>query len=180
MFPDSRRILVLVGTIASGKSTFTRRRAMSGNYLVVNDDAIVQAVHGGDYRLYDKKLKPLYKGVENQIAVTAIGLGYSVVVDRGVNLSIDSRRRWIGLGHSLDVPVEAVVFPFESAEAHAKRRAEKDGRGHGGAYWFEVARSHIGRYEPPTLAEGFRAISEVRRTEDGDFVVLSEVERIAG
>jgi len=54
-----RKIQILVGMIASGKSTYSKHAARLG-FIVVNDDAIVNAVHGEDYTLYDKKLKLLW------------------------------------------------------------------------------------------------------------------------
>ena len=56
-------IKVLVGHISSGKTTYSSQCAREG-WVIINDDAIVNAVHGGDYTLYDKQWKPLYKGCE--------------------------------------------------------------------------------------------------------------------
>lgn len=64
-------IQVLVGMIASGKSTYARNAARRG-FLVVSEDEIVKLVHGQDYKLYDDALKPIYKTIENQIVGSAI------------------------------------------------------------------------------------------------------------
>ena len=50
---------LLVGPIASGKSTYSNKAAKEGA-IIVNDDAIVTALHGGDHTLYDKALKPRF------------------------------------------------------------------------------------------------------------------------
>lgn len=146
------QVQILVGPIASGKSTYSRNAAKAG-FVIINDDAIVQAVHGGDYQLYDTKLKPLYKSVENALASTALAMGKSVVVDRGTNNSVDSRKRWVGLAKSFDAFAVALVFPDEGAAVHAQRRAESDGRGHGLEYWYKVAAHHEFYRDEPTEDE---------------------------
>lgn len=151
------KVVVLVGTIGSGKSTLCKVLADKG-FLVVNDDSIVNAVHGGDNKHYEKELKPLYKGIENQILAFGAAKNRSVVVDRGVNLTKSSRKRWIGLADSLDMGVECVVFPFEAAEIHGDRRFKHDDRGRTLDYWCGVARAHTRRLEIPSLDEGFDEI----------------------
>lgn len=151
------KIIVLVGQIASGKSTYSRMLAQRG-CVIVNDDAIVSAVHGGDYALYNKSFKPLYKSVENHIAATALAMKRNVVVDRGVNIRRDSRARWVSLAKSFDVECEAVVFPMETPIIHAYRRFTHDPRGHDVIYWHQVARSHADDYVEPDATEGFSTI----------------------
>jgi predicted kinase len=148
-----------VGPVASGKSTYSGNCARAG-LVTVNDDSIVNALHAGNYSLYDKSLKSLYKQVENVAVTTALGLGRSVVVDRGTNNRPESRRRWLGLAHSLDVPVVAVRFEDEGPEVHARRRVASDGRGAGYDYWLRVARHHAEHWEPPTREEGFDLVVE--------------------
>ena len=151
------RIQVLVGTIASGKSTYAKKQARDG-WIIINDDALVNAVHGDQYGLYQRELKPLYKGLELCILHTAIAMGRDVLVDKGLNLTRNARQRWVAVARSLDVPIDCVLFPFSSAEVHAARRVASDHRGHSLEYWQKVAEHHISVYEPPTIDEGFVAI----------------------
>lgn len=155
-----QHVQVLIGPIAAGKSTYAHNCAKWG-LVTVNDDSLVNAVHAGDYGLYDRSLKVLYKSVENSILSSAVGLGRSVVVDRGTNNRPDSRRRWVGLAHSLDLPVVAVLFPDEGPEVHARRRASSDGRGYGYEYWLKVAQHHADNSEPVSPSEGFDDVIEV-------------------
>lgn len=150
-------IELLCGTISAGKSTWSKNRAKEG-YIIINDDAIVNAVHSNIYTLYSENLKPLYKSVECHILHMAIAMGFDVVVDKGLSLSAASRQRWISIGRSLDVPVHAVEFEMFSAETHAKRRFEDDSRGHTLEYWTAVAERHISIYEKPTVDEGFDTV----------------------
>lgn len=148
------RVELLVGLIASGKSTYARERAKDG-WIIVNDDSVVEAVHGGDYTLYRESLKPLYKSVETDIFCTALAMGRSVLVDRGVNIRAASRVRWIGLASSMDTPIIAVSFPISKPEDHATRRMLSDPRGRNYDYWYNVARCQLRDWEQPQLKEGF-------------------------
>lgn len=149
--------------IASGKSTYARKRAVEGA-IIINDDAIVNAVHP-NYLLYDKKLKPLYKSVENTILQMAIALGRDVIIDRP-NYSKATRRRYIGIAKSLDATVHMIVFPKASPKEHARRRTASDSRLHSFEYWLKVARHHNSLYEPPIHSEGADCI--IMSTETGD------------
>ncbi len=153
---------VLCGMISSGKSTYSTIAATKLGCIICNDDSIVTAVHGGIYKLYDKKLKPLYKAVENTIIAYGLSGGRNVIVDRGVNGSVRSRRRFIGLGHSLDCQVAAIVFPVEAPAVHAQRRFNADSRGLSLEYWQRVAEHHASVYQPPVAEEGWDQIVTVK------------------
>ena len=148
---------ILVGMIASGKSTWAKKRAKEG-WIIINDDSIVNAVHADDYLLYQENLKPLYKSVEDHIFHTAIAMQLNVVIDRGLSLSADARRRWIALGSSLDTPVNAILFEVFDPETHAQRRYNADSRGHNIEYWQHVARRHHSVFQVPTMEEGLISV----------------------
>jgi hypothetical protein len=150
-------IEVLVGMIASGKSSWAKDRANEGA-IIINDDAIVNAVHADIYTLYSKSLKPLYKSIEDHIFHTAAAMGLDIVVDKGLSQSAASRQRWIALGRSLDISVHCILFEVFEPEIHAQRRFDSDNRGWSLEYWKDVAQSHYDRYEPPTIEEGFDTV----------------------
>lgn len=155
-----QKIQVLVGMIASGKSTYCSNAAKAG-VVIVNDDAIVNLVHSNDYTLYDKKLKILYKSIENNIISLGLCMGRIVLIDRGLNVSQTGRRRWLALAQSYDVPCEAIVFPFDGPLTHAQRRFDSDDRGHSLGYWQDVAMEHAKQYDDPSSLEGFNKIHHI-------------------
>lgn len=157
---NESKVQVLIGMIASGKSTYAKNAALAGA-ITINDDSLVNSIHAGDYTLYDKSLKLIYKSTENHILGMALALNRFVLIDRGLNVSRHGRKRWISMAHSFDVPCEAIVFKNEGAEIHAKRRTDSDGRGHPYEYWHEVAVYHNSQWEPPSLEEGFDIIHNV-------------------
>lgn len=154
------RIYVLVGMIASGKSTYCVNAAKEG-CIIMNDDAIVNMVHADDYTLYDKKLKVLYKTLENTIISLGVSLGRKVIIDRGLNISKKARRRLVAIANSFDVECEAIVFPKDTVEVHAQRRFEKGSRGHSYDYWLDVAIAHNKQYDEPTLDEGYVLVHHI-------------------
>ena len=138
---------LLCGPIASGKSTYCKKAANEGA-IILNDDSIVTAVHGGNYVLYKESLKPLYKSVENSIVSMSLAMGLRLVIDRP-NHSVKMRRRFIGLAHSFDVPVKIVMFKREAPEVHGQRRFDSDARGYSLDYWIAACRAHDKIYQPP-------------------------------
>jgi predicted kinase len=149
------KCIILVGNIGSGKSTWVKEQGKGA--LIINDDSIVLAVHGGADKSYSTGLKPLYKTIENIIFGFAATNNLDIVVDRP-NLSIRTRRRYVGLAHSFDMNVQAIIFPFENPRLHAERRMKDDGRGYTVEYWERVAANKNQNYEPPDKSEGFQEI----------------------
>ena len=152
-------IELLVGPIRSGKSTYAKQRALQGA-VILNDDAVVMAVHGGNYRLYQKGLKPLYKVVENTILQMAITLGRDVIIDRP-NMGRFQRARFISIARSLGEQVIAVTFPNHGPAHHAKTRFETDARGLTMEHWVAAAERHQSQFVQPDVAEGFTDIVPV-------------------
>jgi len=148
---SSPSIKILVGMIASGKSTYCRKASKEGD-IIVNDDSIITSIHGGNYTLYDEKLKPLYKSIESNIIHSAILAGRNVIIDR-TNLSRKVRARYIFIAKSLGVQSELIVMPMRSPEDHAIMRSNSDSRGHSFERWLEVANKHRAQYEVPSQTE---------------------------
>lgn len=154
------KMYMLVGMIASGKSSYCKNAAKAG-HLTLNDDSVVNMLHADNYSLYAKELKVLYKSIETSIASLALCHGKSIIIDRGVNVSDKGRKRWLALAGSYDVPCEAIIFPHTHTSVHATRRVKHDGRGYGFEYWFDVANHHESIYVEPTLGEGFDKIHQI-------------------
>jgi len=156
-------VRILVGPIASGKSTYSRQFSKYGS-IIINDDAIVNALHCDNYKLYDEHLKPLYKSVENTILQMALLLRRNVIIDRP-NYSRAMRRRYIGIAKSMDAVVHVIKFPESALEAHAARRANSDGRGWGYDEWLKIAEAHKKQYEEPHIDEGIDRIITITEQE---------------
>jgi hypothetical protein len=62
---------ILVGPIASGKSTYARKRAAEGA-LIINDDALVAMLHAGDDTRYNTHNKNTYNAIETAAIVPSL------------------------------------------------------------------------------------------------------------
>ncbi len=133
-------IELLIGPIASGKSTYCNKKAKEG-WIVVNDDSIVLALHGGNYGLYDGSLKPLYKQIETNMILGAISNNRNVIIDR-TNMSLKVRRRFITLAQSIDQDIIGIIFKNEGPQIHGTRRYNADNKGNSLEKWISIAEYH--------------------------------------
>ena len=151
------KLEILIGMIASGKSTYAARRAKEGAIVICHDDLTVM-LHA-EYR-YEQGLRQAYRTAEEMLAHTFLHHGRDVVIDR-THLTAESRRRWVDFRMSHYHPglrLGAIVFPIEAADEHAYRRFNSDPRGRPYTEWLKVACHHAGQAEAEPLdakAEGF-------------------------
>lgn len=157
------KLILTMGNIASGKSTWCRQQAAKGAVIVCNDD-ITTMVHGGAYE-YDDALKPVYKAIEIAAVTAGLVAGKTVIIDR-LNHTKDQRKKWIGLASAFDVESHAIIFPHEDPKIHAKRRFDSDSRGRSYDKWLGVAKWYYDNFEYPTLDEGLKHILTVEEIYD--------------
>lgn len=154
------KLEILIGMIASGKSTYCKKRALEGA-IVINDDSIVNALHANEYTKYNKGLKPLYKAIENLSISWGLAHDLDVLIDRP-NLNSNTRRRYIELARAADCEViEAVVFPLITPSIAAARRASGEDRGRDYKYWFNAASYQYSLYQEPKMEEGFTKLIQL-------------------
>lgn len=137
---------LLIGNIASGKSSWTRPRTAAG-WITVNHDSLVRSMHGGRYD-WERQVP----GLKTELGVLIVGAagaaGRSVVVDN-TNRSRNDRQPFIEAARRSGLRVRAVLFPKASPETHARRRFQSDARDMSYDYWLEVARLVERDWEPP-------------------------------
>lgn len=152
---------ILCGPIGCGKSTLAREKANQG-CIVTNDDAIVTMVHGGNYSLYNKMFKPLYKGVEHNILSHAMCLGLDVVIDR-TNMSRSMRSRYIAIAKAFDYSITCYLWEWPEPIVSARSRFNAENRGSTFETWLEAATRHHKQYQEPSLDEGINEIIRIER-----------------
>ena len=143
--------------IGCGKSTLSAKYAKDG-YLVLNDDSIVNAVHGNNYLLYNKKHKSLYKHIGNTIFAFAAATNTNLIIDR-TNLSKETRARYLSMAREFGMTAKCILFePTKTPEEYALKRFNSDSRGATLETWNKVAKEHISQYTKPTVEEGFTEV----------------------
>jgi len=145
-------IYVLCGNIACGKTTYATKRAKKGA-IIVSDDSIVNSLHIQN-TLYQKKLKPLYKKIENEIIKYCLENKIDVVIDRR-NHKRKTRLRYIEWCKEYKTKCTYVVFPKQDPVILAKRRFEKDSRGWSLEDWIKVAQRTEDEFECVHPYEGY-------------------------
>jgi predicted kinase len=139
------KVEVLIGMIASGKTTYARKRADEGA-LVVCHDELTQMLHGGRYK-YEHGLRHTYRRMEEELVKECIITQRDVVVDR-THLTFVSRRRWVDWVTTWPQPSKlvAVTFEVETPRTHAERRMASDPRGRPFEEWLTVATHHYDQF----------------------------------
>lgn len=157
------KLELLIGMIASGKSTYARRRADEGAIVISHDD--LTAMLHVQYR-YEPGLRQQYRAAEEKLAHVFLAAGRDVVIDR-THLTAESRKRWVdftrwpNFGPEREPAIVAVAFPVEPPEVHARRRFDFDARGRSYKDWLRVAQHHYAQQLAEPLdprAEGFDAM----------------------
>lgn len=148
---------VLVGMIASGKSTYARAQAKQGA-VIVSDDALASGLFGS---YAPNRELALQRRIQESIAATALRLGKCVVVDSARSLSRRERKRWLLLAERTGAECAAAVFPLADPQEHAARRAAHDSRGVTLRQWQRIAKYHAMIYDPVEMAEGFARVYSV-------------------
>jgi len=145
-------IEILVGVPGCGKSTYAKSRAETG-WIVVDLDAIVTMLHGGDYTLYKENLNGLYKATQNNIIQSALLANLDIVVDRCNNL-VSTRRQIIDLAKQFNVPVNIIYWPYSDNDFELLlSRRMRNNRGHDRQRWSDVILRIGNAMEPPTNKE---------------------------
>lgn len=141
---------LLVGNIASGKSSSTRHRAAEG-WITVNHDSLVRSMHGGEYA-WEDQVPGLKTELGLLILKKAAEQGHSVVVDN-TNRGRSHRAPFVAAARRSGMKVRAILFPSSPPEIHARRRFDSDPRGRSIDYWLEVARLVEEKSERPGADE---------------------------
>lgn len=107
---NEKKIIVIVGFPASGKSTYSKKLAAkySKNGIVLSRDTL-----GGAIADILPKLKELLESKNN----------YKIIIDN-TNITVDTRKPFVKLAHSLNVPIEAhyIVNTIEDSQVKALHR----------------------------------------------------------
>ena len=160
-----KRIIVIVGFPASGKSTYSKKmlKKYSKNGIVLSRDTL-----GGAIADILPKLKELLESKNN----------YTIIIDN-TNITADTRKPFIKLAHSVNVPIEAhyIANTIEDSQVKTLHRmfdrykqlymtgkAEKNTEAHKDPNVFPPATlfSMRKKIEIPKLDEGFEKVITIQ------------------
>ena len=103
---NAPKIILLMGLIGSGKSTYARKLMKYDLFLLrINKDDLRDGFF--DKNPWNKEIEAFVSDVSLDVAEIAITAGYSVVVDN-TNTTMKQRAHWFDLAEEYDVPIHVV------------------------------------------------------------------------
>lgn len=150
-----KELIILVGNIGTGKSTYAKRYQKKG-YIIIARDQLRYAIGGGQY-IFNREYEPVIWKTELYMFKKFVDLDKNIVVDEvGINPII--RKRYIKYAKKRGYKIIAVVMPYLTREKAVARRM-KDPHGQPSKkLWRMVWEKFEMGYEPPSKEEGFNQI----------------------
>ena len=153
------KLVVLVGNIGSGKTTYTHKLVAKG-YVAISRDALRYMIGNGKYT-FNPDLEPAIFSSETEIIKRFMELGVDIVIDEvGINKHV--RARYIYLANKYKYQKICVCLPKYSMEECVDRRMQDPHGQPDRALWESVWIKFNKRYQKPSLKEGFDKIIQLR------------------
>ena len=156
-------MIVLVGNVATGKSTYAKTIIPKG-YICMSRDAIRYMIGAGKY-IFNTTLEPDIFASEVAILNQFMPSGINIVVDE-VGMSPRLRKRYLDLAEQYHYKVEAHIMPKTTLEEAIKRKMNGSGCNHGNYQaktWEVIWHKFDQAYIRPTKGEGFNKIVDVKK-----------------
>ena len=156
-FAYKQRLILLIGNIGNGKSTYLRNhKELCEKYVVVSRDCMRYMLGNGEY-VFNTNFEPAVWSAEESLFCGLLATHVNIIVDE-VNMNLGMRSRYIGPAIESGYHVTGIVFPQLSMEESVKRRL---GSNHGYFkydVWCEVWSRFNMNYTQPSFHEGFDRI----------------------
>lgn len=160
-------LIMLVGNIGSGKSTFVKELTKRG-YIVVSRDALRIMVGGGKY-VFDVDLEPEIFRIERYALRVLSDFGHNIVIDE-TNMSLTIRGRHLDCIKDKGYRKIAIIMPKLSKEESITRRLEDNHGDNGRQVWGDVWDRFDKIYTAPTKEEGFDIVTHYEEDELWDYI----------
>ena len=151
-----KELLILIGNIGTGKSTFVKSLVKKG-FICVSRDGIRYSLGGGQY-IFSALCEQAVKATVKKLALELVKSEVEKIVIDETNMSISSRSYYITLAIAYGYKCVAIVMPQLSMNDCVKRRLSNNHGAFTKEVWQEVWTNFSNRYEKPTLKEGFDKI----------------------
>ncbi len=150
-------IQILVGNIASGKSTYCKKHF--NDFIILSCDALRYMI-GADHYIYNVCLEPILQKAILDMYVAFQICGKNIIIDE-TNVSMLNRKLFIKK-KKLGYRIKAIVFPRLDMKKSVMRRLCNNHGNTKQAIWEDVWNRFDSRYEEPMLEEGFDEIIYLR------------------
>ena len=151
----SKKLVVLVGNIGSGKTTLAKKYVKRG-YVCVSRDGLRYMIGAGEY-IFDPLTEPRIFVMERLLLEHLMENSHNIVVD-GVGTSTRLRSEYLFLAQMYKYSVIAHVLPKLSKNEAVARRMKNPHGSSDKATWDRIWKRFNKRYTDPTVREGFKKV----------------------
>jgi len=147
------KLLILVGNIGSGKSTFAKDFCKKNNYICISRDSLRSMIGVGEY-IFNTSYEPYLKKAMLELVERFMRGRFNIVIDE-VNISRSSRAPLLALARSFAYQPVAYVLPELHKEESVARRLSANHGDERKETWDMIWERFNESYEYPTEEEGF-------------------------
>lgn len=157
---NKRELIIMVGNIGSGKSTYVNQYRDKG-YVVIARDQLRYGIGNGNY-IFNLDYESVIWKTELYMFKRFADLGINMVIDE-VGLNAEMRKRYIPYAKLMGYKIIVIEMPkFSMKEAVSRRLTNPHGQ-FDKKIWEDVWTRFNNLYEPPVLEEGIDEIYQIRR-----------------
>jgi len=157
-----KNLIMLVGNIGSGKSTFSKKY-QEKDYVVIARDQLRYAIGNGKY-VFNVDYEHIIWNTEYYLYKSFLRLGENIVVDE-IGISKKLRQRYIRLAKKKGYKITVIEMPrFCMGEAVNRRMINPHGQ-YNVKVWKEVWTRFESMYEEPSKKEGIDEIVKIKKEE---------------
>lgn len=155
-----KRLIILIGNIGTGKSTFAKTYQKKG-YVIIARDQLRYAIGNGRY-IFNPRYELAIWRTELYLFREFIDLGVDILVDE-VGMNKLMRKRYIRYAKNNGYKITAIVMPKLSKKVAVERRMKNPHGQPDAKMWAQVWEKFNKMYERPTKKEGFDLIKVLKR-----------------
>ncbi|MBN1467701.1 MAG: AAA family ATPase [Fusobacteriaceae bacterium] len=149
-----KKLIILIGNIGSGKTTFIKsQRLVKKGYVVIARDRLRYAIGGGDY-IFNVDYEPIIWQTALELFEKFLKLGVKIVVDE-VGITKLIRKRYIFLAKKYKYKTIGIEMPRFSKRKSVNHRMKNPHGQFDRRLWERVWDKFNKVYEKPTKSESF-------------------------
>ncbi len=151
-----KELIILVGNIGSGKSTYCSR-LVKKNYLIVSKDQMRYAIGAGKY-IHNVEYEPsIHQAIKTFCKNIMFYSTANLVIDE-TNMTNIEREIYLKLANEYHYKKICIIFPNLGKKESVKRRLNSNHGDTAKKIWEEVWENKNKEYQKPSLKEGFDRI----------------------
>jgi predicted kinase len=160
------KLYMLVGNIATGKTTTAKLLCKNDDTVCVSMDSLRYMLKAGDY-VFDPRYENALRVIEDQIINEFMWHNLNIVVDDAKLVCPLQRAELLNQAHEKDYEVICVRMPETSKETCVNRRVKEPHGNYSKEHWGMVWEMFNKAYVKPTKLEGFDAILKAEDIRSG-------------